>query len=134
MKTNVKWVGDKSFLGLSDSGHNVVFDGNGPDGGAPSPMEMVLMTVGACASIDVVMMLDKDGRKLASCEVEISGERVDTVPRVFKKIVLKFVVSGENISDDDAKFAVMASADKYCSVAMMLNGKVDLVFEHKLLK
>ena len=42
MQAKVKWVEGDTFIGTSDSGHNVVFD-TGSDSHAPSPMEMVLM-------------------------------------------------------------------------------------------
>ena len=39
MQANVKWVEGDTFIGRSNSNHNVVFDG-GSDSAAPSPMEM----------------------------------------------------------------------------------------------
>lgn len=53
MQAQVKWVEDFRFIGLSNSGHSIVMDGNG-GASAPSPMEMVLMAAGGCSSVDVV--------------------------------------------------------------------------------
>ncbi|HAD47643.1 MAG TPA: hypothetical protein DCF92_02185, partial [Idiomarina sp.] len=53
MTAAVKWVDDLTFVAESGSGHQVVLDGNSP-GTAPSPMEVVLMAAGSCASVDVV--------------------------------------------------------------------------------
>ena len=58
MQANVKWVEGDTFIGRSNSNHNVVFDA-GSDSAAPSPMEMVLMSVGCCSSVDVVSILKK---------------------------------------------------------------------------
>ena len=58
MQANVKWVEGNTYIGRSNSNHNVVFDA-GSDGAAPSPMEMVLMSVGGCSSVDVVSILKK---------------------------------------------------------------------------
>lgn len=120
MKATVKWVGDETFLGRSETGHNVVFDGNSTDGSAPTPMEMVLMSTGACSSVDVVSILEKSRQKVTDVQVVLDGERAETVPRVFTKIHLHFQVTGYDVSEKHVERAVNLSADKYCSVALML--------------
>lgn len=133
MKTNVKWVGDMTFLGRSASGHNVVFDASGSDtSAAPSPMEMVLMTIGACASVDVVEALNTEATSINSCDVEINGHRVDSAPRVFDNVVATFLVSGLNLTQSQVEKAVKDSETKYCSVAKMLEGNVKITFEYQL--
>jgi len=120
MKASVKWVDNMTFLGRSESGHNVVFDAGNSDTGAPSPMEMVLMSAGCCSSVDVVSILEKARQKVTDVEVKVDGERADSVPRVFTKIHLHFVVTGASVSEKHVERAVNLSADKYCSVALML--------------
>lgn len=120
MQATVKWVDDMTFLGRSESGHNVVFDAGDENTAAPSPMEMVLMSAGACSSVDVVSILKKARQKVTDCQVTITGERADSVPRVFTKIHLHFDVTGYDVSDKHVGRAVDLSADKYCSVALML--------------
>ena len=51
MKARVSWDQDLTFTGTTDSGYKMVMDGSGK---AVSPMESVLLAVGACSSIDVV--------------------------------------------------------------------------------
>ncbi|MGL4918205.1 MAG: OsmC family protein, partial [Aeromonas allosaccharophila] len=53
MKARVSWVEGMKFVGESESGHKVILDGANPGEGA-SPMEMILLAVGGCSSIDVV--------------------------------------------------------------------------------
>lgn len=133
MKTNVKWVEDMTFLGRSASGHNVVFDASGSDtSAAPSPMEMVLMTMGACASVDVVDALNTETSSINSCDVEISGHRVDSAPRVFDDVIATFHITGLNLTPSQVEKAVKDSETKYCSVAKMLEGKVNITFEYQL--
>jgi len=109
MQANVKWVEGDTFIGKSDSGHNVVFD-TGSDGAAPSPMEMVLMSVGCCSSVDVVSILKKSRQDVTAARVDLSGERAETAPRVFKKINLHFVVTGNDVSEKHVERAVKLSA------------------------
>lgn len=125
MKANVKWVGDERFLGTSESNHTVVMDCDGSKT-AVSPMENVLLSLGGCSSVDVVSILQKARQQVTGCEVEISGTRVDTIPRVFSDIHLNFIITGTDIAEKHVERAINLSADKYCSVAMMLNKAVTI--------
>ncbi|AOT06659.1 OsmC family protein [Pseudoalteromonas luteoviolacea] len=133
MQASVKWVGGDTFLGRSHSGHNVVFDA-GADSAAPSPMEMVLMSAGSCASVDVVSILKKAKQAVESVEVKLSAERAESAPRVFTKINLHFVVTGDNVSEKHLARAVNLSAEKYCSVALMLEKAVEITHTHEVVQ
>ena len=43
-------------------------------------MEMILLAVGGCSSIDVVSILEKARQSVTACHVELEGTRADTVP------------------------------------------------------
>lgn len=131
MQAKVKWCGDLTFLGTSDSGHQVVMDGN-KGAHAPSPMEMVLMSVASCSSVDVVSILQKARQAVRDCEVEVTAERADSVPAVFTKIHLHFVVSGEDVAESHVERAVKLSADKYCSVSIMLGASVEITHSYSV--
>jgi len=125
MKAQVKWLGEELFLGTSESGHTQILDANGGNL-APSPLESVLIALGGCSSVDVVSILQKARQDIIGCTVEINGTRVDTVPKLFSAIHLHFVITGNNVKEKHVERAVALSADKYCSVALMLNGKVTI--------
>ncbi|MCW7551205.1 OsmC family protein [Endozoicomonas gorgoniicola] len=129
MQAQVKWVGDDRFLGLTDSNHSVVMDAQPGEKSAPSPMEMVLMGVGGCSSVDVVSILKKSRQDVSDCQVEIKAERADSVPAVYTSIHLHFVVKGKELKESQVKRAVDLSADKYCSVSIML-GKGGVKVSH----
>ncbi|RUO29403.1 OsmC family protein [Aliidiomarina sedimenti] len=136
MQAQVKWCGDLTFLGTSDSGHSVIMDGN-QGAHAPSPMEMVLMSVASCSSVDVVSILQKARQPITDCVVEVSAERADAVPAVFTSIHLHFIVrghdtSGSDVSDSHVERAVKLSAEKYCSVSIMLGASVDVTHSYSV--
>ena len=133
MQANVKWVEGNTYIGSSNSNHNVVFDA-GSDGAAPSPMEMVLMSVGGCSSVDVVSILKKTKQDFSSVDVQLTAERAETAPRVFTKINLHFVVTGKNVSEKHLERAVSLSAEKYCSVALMLDKTVEITHSHEVVE
>ena len=123
MKCRIKWLDHMSFVGESGSGHSVVMDG-APDAGGRNlgvrPMEMLLLGLGGCTSFDVVSILQKSRQQLVDCEVEIEAERADTIPKVFTRIHLHFIVTGRDLDPAKVAKAVGLSADKYCSASRML--------------
>ncbi len=131
MKAQVKWIGDEMFAGISESGHTVVLDANGGSL-APSPLENVLISLGGCSSVDVVSILKKTRQKITACTVEISAVRVDSVPKLFSDIHLHFVITGTDVAEKHVAKAVNLSADKYCSVALMLNKTVNITHDFSI--
>ena len=94
-------------------------DGNAGDK-APSPMEMLLMSAGGCSAIDVVSILQKGRNDVRDCEVTLTSQRREEAPRLFTQINLHFIVSGKGLTDKIVERAVELSAEKYCSVSLML--------------
>lgn len=123
MKATVNWQSGMKFVGETDSGKYIEMDG---EGSQASPMEAVLLAVGACSSIDVVEILKKSRQAITGCECQLDAQRADEAPRVFTEIHAHYVVSGENLSEKHVQRAVQLSAEKYCSVMLMLEGKVKI--------
>ncbi|APC10078.1 MULTISPECIES: OsmC family protein [Providencia] len=131
MEARVKWVEGLSFLGESASGHQVMMDGNAGDK-APSPMEMVLMAAGGCSAIDVVSILQKGRNDITDCEVKLTSQRREEAPRYFVKIHLHFIVTGNELTEKTVERAVQLSAEKYCSVALMLEKTVEVTHSFEI--
>ena len=125
MQARVKWVEGLTFLGESASGHQILMDGNSGDK-APSPMEMVLMAAGGCSAIDVVSILQKGRQDVVDCEVKL------TSARLFTHINLHFIVTGRDLKDAAVARAVDLSAEKYCSVALMLEKAVNITHSYEV--
>ena len=137
MKARVKWLDHMTFVGESDSGHSVVMDGPPEAGGRNlgiRPMEMVVLGLGGCSSFDVVSILKKTRQNISDCHVEITAERAETEPKVFTKIHAHFVVTGKNLDEKKVEKAVSLSADKYCSVSIMLAATVDVTHDFEIIE
>ncbi|NKF21365.1 OsmC family protein [Solimonas marina] len=132
MKARVKWSENASFIAESGSGHAMVVDGPAEIGGrnlGPRPMELVLMGVGACSSVDVTLILKKARQNVQDCWVDLEADRADAEPKVFTTIRMHFVVVGSGLSENHVKRAVELSAEKYCSASIML-GRGGVKIEH----
>jgi len=123
MKARIDWTGAASFRGTSGSGHSVQMDGppdhGGKDRGA-RPMELMLLGLGGCTSFDVMSILQKSRQKVTDCVTELEAERSDSIPSVFTRIHIHFIVTGDNLKENLVKRAVSLSAEKYCSASIML--------------
>ncbi|MBL4584811.1 MAG: OsmC family protein [Pseudomonadales bacterium] len=138
MKATVKWVDGLMMVGESGSGHTVVMDGPKENGGREMgirPMEMLLLGMGGCSSVDVILILKKSRQAVTDCVAELVAERADEVPSLFTKIHIHFVITGKNLKDAHVKRAVSLSAEKYCSAAIMLqNGGVEITHDYEMLE
>jgi putative redox protein len=122
MKARVSWVGDRTFLGRTESGHHVVLGTAHEDGPkpGPSPMELVLIGTAGCTAWDVVSILEKGRQAVEDCAIELDADRAEAVPRVFTRIHMHFVVRGRDLDATRVERAIALSAEKYCSASAML--------------
>lgn len=135
MNTTVRWIDGMMMVGESASGHAVVMDGPEDLGGknlGVRPMEMLLLGMGGCTTVDVVSTLKKMRELVNDCRVEISAERAEEHPKVFTKIHLHFIVEGENLNEKKIAKAVSLSADKYCSASIMLGKMADITHDFSI--
>lgn len=131
MRAEVTWQEKLNFIANSDSGHSIQLSG---DGDYLSPMEAVLQSVGACSSIDVVMILQKARQSITGCKCLLNAERAESDPKVFTKIHATYQVSGTDLSEKHVKRACELSLEKYCSVALMLQGNVEITHSYELIE
>lgn len=135
MKARIKWVQDATFLGESGSGHAVVMDGPPDHGGrnlGVRPMEMLLLGMGGCTAFDVVHILKKSRQPVTDCVAELEAERADEEPKIFTKIHVHFIVTGQGLDEKRVTRAVSLSADKYCSASIMLGKTAEITHDYEI--
>jgi putative redox protein len=128
----IKWVGREEFLAATPSGHEVRFDADGRHNSGPGPMEMLLAALGACTSVDVVLILAKKRQRLDSLEVSVSGVRASEPPSVWTKIEMVYRLGGK-LDDKAVRDAIDLSQTKYCSVAAMLGKMAKITYRYEIL-
>ena len=120
---------DYLFKVTNSNGHSVLLDNKSKKEGEVagiSPMELLLMGLAGCSSIDVVAILNKQKLNPTSLKMEVEGERNETeIPSLFNKINVKVIVEGE-ISPEKIRRAVQLSFDKYCSVSKTLEHTAEI--------
>jgi len=113
-RIHVEWVGGHRFDAGRPNGPTARIDGEGETG--QSPPETLLTALATCVSYDVIDILAKQRTPLESLQIDIVGERVDTIPRRYKHVTLNFRISGKGIKKEQALKAIELSTNRYCSV------------------
>jgi len=125
-----QWIGKQQFVSTSPSGHAITLDSDGKL--APTPMELLLMALGACTATDIVIILEKKRQKLQLLEVICSGERAPEPPRVYTKLDILFHLRGQ-LEESGVKQAIQLSEEKYCSVSATLKKSAELTWRYEIL-
>jgi len=126
MIASAKWTENDRFVGVANSGHEVLMDA-GTEKSAVSPVEMVLIALCGCTAADVVSILRKKREPFTSVEVHADSERATESPKIFTKIKLVYRVGGK-VSRKSVEDAVRLSVEKYCSVEAMLKKTAEITF------
>jgi putative redox protein len=121
---HVKWVADRTFLGVDDSGRSAVMSSGGGPG--VSPMQMLLLGLGGCAMVDVLLILQKQRLAVVDVDVEIHGVRGEEGARPWETIDMHFVVSGNGIEPAKVERAIDLSLEKYCGAYATLSGVANI--------
>lgn len=116
-KATVQYAGDDFFIGTTPSGHAQAIDTKTDRKTAPTPLEMLLVSVAACTAADVVSILQKKRQNITDYRVEIKGERREEYPQAFVKFYVHHIVYGRDVSEQAVAQAIELSDTKYCSVA-----------------
>ena len=131
MEAVVKWNTKLSFTGYV-RGHETQMDtslANGSLNRGPSPKEMLLNAISACAGMDVASILEKKNKNsLLALDIHAKAEMTKTTPSYFSIINLTFKMTG-SLDKDSAIKACEASMTKYCGVSYMLSKACPIHYE-----
>lgn len=137
MKLKLKKVtGSFGMQVENEEGQFINFDANESIGGSGfgvRPMEAVASSLAACASIDVLLILEKQRVQLSDYQVDITANRIDALPAIFSDIHLDFKFTG-SVDLSKLERAVNLSMTKYCSVSKILEPTCRVTFAIKHIK
>jgi putative redox protein len=133
-KAHVFHAGDEFFIGTSPSGHAQVMDTKGDRHSAPTPMEMLLVSVAGCTAADVVSILKKKRQIVTDYNIEITGERAAEHPRKFISFHVHHIVHGRGVSAKAVEDAIELSDTKYCSVAATVRPTAEITTSYEIIE
>jgi len=137
MKAEVKQVSGLSMIGKANSNHWTVMDGpkifKGAEAGT-RPMELVLIALGGCTGMDVISLLSKRRAPLQNLELRLEAEQAKEHPRVFTHIYINYIFRGKGLKNEDIKWAIEASQNKYCPATAMLGGTAEISYSWEIVE
>lgn len=133
-KATVHYAGDEFFIGIPPSGHAQTIDTKGERRAAPTPIEMLLVSVAACTAADVISILLKKRQDVTDYNVEVTGERVEEHPRKFIKFHIHHIVHGRTVSEKAVADAIDLSDTKYCSVAATVRPTAEITTSYEIIE
>ena len=98
------------------------------------PMELLLMGLGGCTSIDVILILKKQRQALEDIKLVIEGDREKiegTEMSPFRKINIHFILKG-NLDAKKVEKAIELSMEKYCSATAQLSCSAQITHTFEL--
>ena len=135
MKINLKRVNQTfHYEASTEDNIKVNIDANpaiGGEGKGTRPMELILMGLGGCASIDLGLILKKQRQELLDYQVEVNAERNEDDGKSFKAIHLHFILVG-NLQEERVEKAIELTLKKYCSVALSLNKDINISYTYRI--
>lgn len=136
MKIHLKRIDDAFHLEASNElGKVIRMDGAPKIGGsdkAPRPMEVLLMSMAGCSSMDVLDILRKQRQVVEDFRIEVDAEREkDKTPALFTDIHLHFFLKGD-LNEKKVERAVRMSMETYCSVAKIVEKTANITWEYSI--
>jgi putative redox protein len=92
-----------------------------PEDDGLSPMDTVLLALGACTATDVHSIATKKRQQIERYEILVRGEQRDEHPRVYTRIDVTHIVDGPDLDPEAIRRSIELSAGKYCPVNAMLS-------------
>ena len=134
MNVSLERINEDYLFEVSNSdGKSVLLDNKSKSFGeiqGISPMELLLMGIAGCSSIDIIAILDKQKINPTSLKMDVKGHRHENqVPALFYQIDINIYLEG-SFSPEKAKRAAKLSFEKYCSVSKTLESTAKI--NHKV--
>lgn len=134
MKISLKRINKAVHLEASnEDGNKVQIDGAPQIGGenlGVRPMQLLLMGLGGCSSMDILNILSKQKVELDDFTIDVDAERdTENTPSLFTTIHVIFNFKGKELNLKKIERAVALSMDKYCSVTKILEKSATITYE-----
>jgi putative redox protein len=108
-------------------GHNLSMDYPATGGKDPTPLEVLLASLAACAANTLNMVLcRKMGAKVTSLDVEAKAQRREEHPTLLTKIELVYHLRGDGLAPEMVDRALRIAEDQLCPVLAMLRPGVEI--------
>jgi putative redox protein len=86
-----------------------------------SPVETLVVNLGACSAMDVVSIATKKRQRISAYRIRLDATQRDEYPQILTNIVVTHEVEGPEVDVAAIRRSIELSALKYCPVSAMLS-------------
>ena len=108
------------FVATTGTARTLVY-GDAFETGELSPVETIVVSLGACSAMDVIAIAVKKRQQISRYEVHVEASQRDEFPQVLTRAEVIHDVEGPGVEEAAIRRAIELSATKYCPVNAMLS-------------
>jgi putative redox protein len=112
--------GGMRFVATTGTERTIVY-GENHAGNELSPVETVVVNLGACSAMDVVSIATKKRQQITSYRVHVEATQRDEYPQIVTSATVTHEVEGPVVEVAAIRRSIELSALKYCPVNAMLS-------------
>ena len=112
--------GGMRFVATTGTTRTIVY-GEDPVGNELSPVETLVVNLGACSAMDVVSIATKKRQVIGSYRVHVEATQRDEYPQILTSATVTHEVEGPVVEVAAIRRSIELSALKYCPVNAMLS-------------
>ena len=130
-EVDLVWVGEHRYLAVDSSKHSVIL--SPPNDIGMKPSEMLLVSLAACTTHDIINILQKQRINLERFQIHVTAEQASEPPWKYQHIHLHFTLKGAGLKHAQVERAIDLSMNQYCSVRASLAPDIPVTSEIELL-
>ncbi len=136
-QVSVTWQREDLLLEAeNDTGNKIFLDSGASAGGknrGARPLQLLLMGLAGCTSMDVISILQKMREPLEDFRVDVTAEQATEHPHVYTDIHVEYVVVGD-VKEESVQKAIRLSEERYCSANAMLRQAATITSSYRILR
>jgi putative redox protein len=121
--------GGMRFVAMTGTTRTIVY-GDDHAGNELSPVETLVVNLGACSAMDVVSIATKKRQQLSLYRVHVEATQRDEYPQVLTSAIVTHEVEGPVVEVAAIRRSIELSATKYCPINAMLSAGATRI-EHR---
>ena len=127
---SLDWVRERQFIMHDHNGFPIIMDH--PNGVSAS--DLLPLSLIGCSSYDVVAILEKQGQEITDVSVSAESVRDPNPPWTFRKIHVRYKVSGRRLDTNKVAKAIDLAEEKYCGVFATLRSAVEITSDFEIIE
>jgi putative redox protein len=112
--------GGMRFVATTGTTRTIVYGDEAPTGEL-SPVETLVVSLGACSAMDVISIAVKKRQQIDTYRVHVEGHQRDEYPQILTRVDVIHEIAGPVVEEAAIRRAIELSALKYCPVSAMIS-------------